>query len=136
MNLNFSGIRLPARERPSVRAIFAIGALISAIWLGAAASYVQFRITWQSLLDLPFVDLAAFVAAAFGPPAALWLIIGYVQLGSALRENNFALKQLHWQTKRAADQAEVEQTKDCPALMFLQWHPALRDDLESLRRCP
>ena len=91
-----------------MRAIFAIGALISAIWLGAAASYVQFRITWQSLLDLPFVDLAAFVAAAFGPPAALWLIIGYVQLGSALRENNFALKQLHWQTKRAADQAEVE----------------------------
>ncbi|MEQ9328715.1 MAG: hypothetical protein RJQ21_15650, partial [Rhodospirillales bacterium] len=48
------------------------------------------------------------VAAAFGPPAALWLIIGYVQLGSAIRENNFALKQLHWQTKRAADQAEVE----------------------------
>ncbi|MEQ8708154.1 MAG: hypothetical protein RIC36_04130 [Rhodospirillales bacterium] len=91
-----------------MRAIFAIGALISAIWLGAAASYVQFRITWQSLLELPFVDLAAFVAAAFGPPAALWLIIGYVQLGSALRENNFALKQLHWQTKRAADQAEVE----------------------------
>jgi hypothetical protein len=82
--------------------------LISAIWLGAAASYVQFRITWQSLLELPFVDLAAFVAAAFGPPAALWLIIGYVQLGSAIRENNFALKQLHWQTKRAADQAEVE----------------------------
>lgn len=91
-----------------MRAIFAIGALISAIWLGAAASYVQFRITWQSLLELPFVDLAAFVAAAFGPPAALWLIIGYVQLGSAIRENNFALKQLHWQTKRAADQAEVE----------------------------
>lgn len=91
-----------------MRAIFAIGALISAIWLGAAASYVQFRITWHSLLDLPFVDLAAFVAAAFGPPAALWLIIGYVQLGSAIRENNFALKQLHWQTKRAADQAEVE----------------------------
>lgn len=89
-------------------ALFAVAGALTSAWLSAVVVYVSDSVGWSNLLTLPPTDLAAFTAGAFGPMAALWLVVAYVQTGLGARRQEQILRLMAGQARRSSDQMESQ----------------------------
>ena len=55
-----------------------VGGLITLLWLGACARYVEGVLGWQGLLSRPPRELALLAAGAAAPLAFVWLLLLYL----------------------------------------------------------
>ncbi|MBF0356914.1 MAG: hypothetical protein HQL43_16940, partial [Alphaproteobacteria bacterium] len=87
--------------------VLLLSVLTSGAWLLGAAGYVDGHIGWENLAHQHPSELAALMAGVFAPLALLWLLVAYFRQASAQRQLAFALKQLHWQARKSAEQTET-----------------------------
>ncbi|MBC8792183.1 MAG: hypothetical protein C6Y20_11295 [Tagaea sp. CACIAM 22H2] len=87
-------------ESPSARKRKRIGWWLTSAW--GLVSVAIALATWDSTIK--FHDLMEAVAAAFGPIALLWLILGYQQQGEELALQRQELEMQRLETKRLADE--------------------------------
>jgi hypothetical protein len=80
---------------------------LSLAWLFGAGTYVDGHIGWENLAHQHPSELAALMAGVFAPLALLWLLVAYFRQANAQRQLAFALKQLHWQARKSAEQTET-----------------------------
>lgn len=80
---------------------------MSGAWLAGAAGYVDGHIGWENLAHQHPTELAALMAGIFAPLALLWLLVAYFRQANSQRHLAFALKQLHWQARKSAEQTET-----------------------------
>lgn len=87
--------------------VLLLAVLLSGAWLLGAGGYVDGHIGWENLTHQHPTELAALMAGIFAPLALLWLLVAYFRQASAQRQLAFALKQLHWQARKSAEQTET-----------------------------
>lgn len=87
--------------------VLLLAVLLSGAWLLGAGTYVDGHIGWENLTHQHPTELAALMAGIFAPLALLWLLVAYFRQASAQRQLAFALKQLHWQARKSAEQTET-----------------------------
>lgn len=87
--------------------------------------YVTVRPKWETIPGLQLSELGNFLAGAFGPPAFLWLILGYILQRLELRENREALLQQAAEQRRLVEvtQEQIQLEKN-----------ALEEEREKVRR--
>lgn len=68
----------------------------------------MFHVKAEEFLNLDPNAHGDFFAGLFAPVAFLWLVIGYFQQGSELRENTRALARQAEEAKKAAEQAKIQ----------------------------
>lgn len=78
------------------------GVLLSAIYLIWVAVLVLPKLCSLTQMDLN--SIGDFLAGIFGPLAFLWLVLGYFQQGSELKQNNEALKMQASELKASVNQ--------------------------------
>ena len=64
-----------------------VGLLVTAVWLGACAYYVETFVGWSGLQRLLPHELAMGVAGACLPPTLLWLVLVYFLRGQLVNED-------------------------------------------------
>lgn len=87
--------------------ILLLSVALSCAWLLGAGTYIDGHIGWENLGHQHPSELAALMAGVFAPLALLWLLVAYFRQASAQRQLAFALKQLHWQARKSAEQTET-----------------------------
>ena len=87
--------------------VLLLSVLVSGAWLLGAGVYIDGHIGWENLTHQHPTELAALMAGIFAPLALLWLLAAYFRQSSAQRQLAFALKQLHWQARKSAEQTET-----------------------------
>lgn len=87
--------------------VFILSLSLSGAWLFAAATYVDGHIGWENFGHQHPSELAALLAGVFAPLALLWLLVAYFRQASAQNQLAYALKQLHWQTRKSSEQTET-----------------------------
>lgn len=88
--------------------LFAAAGAFTSIWLGGAIVYISSALGWGALLALPPSDLALVVTGTFGPLAALWLVVAFVQQGFLAHRHERILGLMLAQHRRASDQIEAQ----------------------------
>jgi hypothetical protein len=77
----------------------------------------------RELFSLPLNELGDFAAGVFGPPAFLWLVLGYRQQGRELRESSSALRSQSAELKKSVElqaiSIETQEKMNDPILDFL-----------------
>ncbi len=68
-----------------------VGGLLTLLWLGACARYVEGVIGWERLQSAPPHELALLVAGAATPLAFVWLLLLYLVRGFTISEETAAL---------------------------------------------
>lgn len=91
-----------------VMILFTLAGAVSSIWLGTVVLYISSTMGWEGLLTLPPTELALYLAATFGPLAALWLIIGFFYIASQGQRQEQVLQTLASQARRNAEQTEAQ----------------------------
>lgn len=88
--------------------LFAVAGAFTSLWLGGALFYISSALGWGVLLSLAPSDLALVVAGTFGPIAALWLVVAFVQQGFLAQRHEKILTLMLSQHRRASDQIEAQ----------------------------
>lgn len=88
--------------------LFAAAGAFTSMWLGGAIVYISSALGWGALLTLPPSDLALVVTGTFGPLAALWLVVAFVQQGFLAHRHERILGLMLSQHRRASDQIEAQ----------------------------
>lgn len=91
-----------------VMILFTLAGAVSSIWLGTVVLYINSTMGWEGLLTLPPTDIALYLAATFGPLAALWLIIGFFYIAAQGQRQEQVLQTLASQARRNAEQTEAQ----------------------------
>lgn len=91
-----------------VMILFTLAGAVSSIWLGTVVLYISSTMGWEGVLTLPPTELALYLAATFGPLAALWLIIGFFYIASQGQRQEQVLQTLASQARRNAEQTEAQ----------------------------
>ncbi len=68
-----------------------VGGLLTLLWLGACARYVEGVIGWERLQSAPPHELALLIAGAATPLAFVWLLLLYLVRGFTISETTGAL---------------------------------------------
>ena len=68
-------------QAPSRSSSFSIGLVISLLWVVIAAIYVQTRIGWSTIGDMPPGEMGGLLAGFATPLALLWLVLSAMRRG-------------------------------------------------------
>lgn len=84
------------------------GLVLSVLWLGAAALFIERSVGWDRFLAQSPGDLGSFFEGVVAPLAFLWLVLGLFLQQSELAENNRAIQRQYALMQRTAEHAELQ----------------------------
>jgi len=106
-----------------------IGVGLTVLYVGLIGWYSWFK--WGCLLHIEPSNLGDFLAGVFGPPAFMWLILGYFQQGDELKNSTEALQE---QAKQLRDSVEQQAAMVSVTVKQLELEIESRKRLEAHER--
>lgn len=106
-----------------------IGVGLTVLYVGLIGWYSWLK--WDCLLHIEPSNLGDFLAGVFGPPAFMWLILGYFQQGDELKNSTAALQQ---QAKQLRDSVAQQAAMVAAAVRQLELEVEARARIEGHER--